>query len=229
MELTRFLCQLGVILILAKIFGILMRRVGLPQVLGYIISGIILGPAIWGLIFDIDSDFILPIVLDSESNNYLKAFSEVGVIFVMFTAGLETNLNDIKQTGFVAFMVALGGVILPLGAGTALGAVFLPDEQWTTWLFIGVIMTATSVGITVEVLRELKKLQTKVGTIIMSAAIIDDVLGIIVLAIALSLAGKGENTSPVVEAINPNGLPIISILWMSGQFYLHLFLWVLVL
>ncbi len=215
-SLTEFLCQLGVILILCKLFGIFMRKLGLPQVLGFIIAGLLVGPAIWGMIFDLSGSEIFPISL--SHNNYLKAFSEVGVIFVMFTAGLETNIKDIKETGLVAFMVALGGVLLPLGAGTLLGYLFLPDEAWTTWLFIGVIMTATSVGITVEVLRELKKLQTKVGTIVMSAAIIDDILGIIVLSIALSLAGKGESTSPVLELINPNNLPIISIAWIFAFF-----------
>lgn len=214
--LTAFLCQLGVILILSKTFGIVMRKLGLPQVLGYILSGILLGPAIWGLFFNVENSALFPILI--EQNNYLKAFSEVGVIFVMFTAGLETSLKDIKETGLVAFLVALGGVLLPLGLGTGLGAIFMPNERWTTWLFIGVIMTATSVGITVEVLRELKKLQTKVGTIVMSAAIIDDVLGIIVLSIALSVSGTTENSSPILSAINPNGNAIISIIWILAFF-----------
>ncbi|MBQ0098944.1 MAG: cation:proton antiporter [Firmicutes bacterium] len=193
-----------------------MRRLGLPQVLGFIIAGLLLGPAIWGLFFDLSGSEIFPITYDN--NKYLKAFSEVGVIFVMFTAGLETNIKDIKDTGFVALLVALGGVLLPLGAGTLLGFLFLREEPWTTWLFIGVIMTATSVGITVEVLRELKKLQTKVGTIVMSAAIIDDVLGIIVLSIALSIAGGKETSSPVIQAVNPNNSPIISIFWIFAFF-----------
>lgn len=217
-DLTTFLFQLGIILIFAKTFGILMRKLGLPQVLGYIIAGILLGPAVWGELFNIDNVSLFPIVLNNDSSNYLKAFSEVGVIFVMFTAGLETSLKDIKETGLVAFMVALGGVLVPLGAGTALGAIFLPNEQWTTWLFIGVIMTATSVGITVEVLRELNKLQTKVGTVVLSAAIIDDVLGIIVLSIALSISGTTENASPVLTAINPSGNAIISIVWILAFF-----------
>ncbi len=213
MGVVDFLFQLGIILISTKLLGILMRKLGLPQVLGFIIAGILIGPAIWELMFDVDG-LMFPI----SENPYLKAFAEVGVIFVMFTAGLETNLNDIKNTGKMSFVIALSGVLLPLAAGTGLGALFLPEKGFFSWLFIGVIMTATSVGITVEVLRELGKLQTKVGTIIMSAAIIDDVLGIIILSVALSLAGTSGNTSPVLSAINPNNLPVVSVLWILAFF-----------
>ncbi len=215
MNVTNFLLQLALILFSTKMLGIMMRKLGLPQVLGYIIAGILLGPAIWGQIFNVNSGMLFPL---SAENPYLKAFAEVGVIFVMFTAGLETKLKDIKETGVKSFLIALGGVLVPLGAGTGIGAAFLPNEGIFTWLFIGVIMTATSVGITVEVLRELGKLKTKVGTIIISAAVIDDVLGIVVLALALSLAGTSSNASPVLSAINPNGVAWITILWIFAFF-----------
>lgn len=211
-EVVDFLLQLALILFSTKLLGILMRKIGLPQVLGFIIAGILLGPAIWGGLFDLGGVF--PI----KENEYLKAFAEVGVIFVMFTAGLETDLKEIKNTGVVSFLVALGGVLFPLGAGTLVGYLFIPDKGFFTWLFVGVIMTATSVGITVEVLRELNKLQTKVGTVVLSAAIIDDVLGIIILAIALSVSGTKEITSPVLSAINPNNIPAVSVLWILAFF-----------
>ena len=213
-ELIDFLFQLAVILFSTKMLGILMRKLGLPQVLGFIIAGILIGTAIWGCFFDIGDNWIFPI----KDNMYLKAFAEVGVIFVMFTAGLETKLEDIKSTGKVSFLIALMGVIVPLGLGTLLAFIFLPDKDIYTWLFVGVIMTATSVGITVEVLRELGKLKTKVGTIIVSAAIIDDVIGIIVLAIALSLSGANGATSPVLMAINPSGNMLITVLWIFAFF-----------
>lgn len=212
-ELVDFLMQLAIILFSTKMIGVLMRKLGLPQVLGFIVAGILIGPAIWELIFDLNPSNIFPI----QDNAYLKAFAEVGVIFVMFTAGLETNLKQLKDVGLEAFLIALGGVLLPLGAGTLLGYLFLPDYGAFTWIFIGVIMTATSVGITVEVLRELNKLTTKVGTVILSAAIIDDVLGIMVLAIVLNLSGNGA-TSPVLAFINPNDVPVISILWILTFF-----------
>ena len=213
---TDFLCQLAIILFSTKMIGILMRKLGLPQVLGFIVAGVLIGPAVWELFFDLDGLTIFPL----QNNKSLNVFAEVGVIFVMFTAGLETNIKDVKTTGAAAFAVASAGVLLPLAAGTGVGAIFLPNAAhgFFSWLFIGVIMTATSVGITVEVLRELGKLQTKVGTVVLSAAIIDDVLGIMVLAIVLSLSGTKSADDTLLSVINPNGLPIISVLWILAFF-----------
>lgn len=212
MEITDFLCQIAIILFTTKMAGILMRKLGLPQVLGFIIAGILIGSAIWGLFFNLDGLTVFPL----KPNEYLNVFAEVGVIFVMFAAGLETNLSDVKRTGGVAFLVAAGGVLLPLVAGTGVGALFLPNAEhgFFSWLFIGVIMTATSVGITVEVLRELGKLQTKVGTVILSAAIIDDVLGIMILSIVLSISGAKSAENNVLNLINPNGNAFLSIVWI---------------
>ncbi|MBQ6728185.1 MAG: cation:proton antiporter, partial [Clostridia bacterium] len=216
MEITDFLCQLAIILFSTKMLGILMRKLGLPQVLGFIVAGILIGPAIWSLMFDFSGAAVFPI----DESEYLKVFAEVGVIFVMFTAGLETNLKDVKSTGAVAFAVAAAGVLLPLAAGTGVGALFLPDAAHGafSWVFIGVIMTATSVGITVEVLRELGKLTTKVGTVILSAAIIDDVLGIMVLAIVLSLSGAKSTENTVLNLINPSGNAAITVIWILTFF-----------
>ncbi len=216
MSVIDLLFQLSIILFLTKLFGIFMRKLGLPQVLGFIIAGILIGPAIWEQIFNVEGSTLFPIIVADDG--YLRGFIEVGVIFVMFTAGLETNLKDIKNTGAVSFLIAMGGVLLPLGAGTLIGMAFLPEADIFTWLFIGVIMTATSVGITVEVLRELGKLTTKVGTIILSAAIIDDVLGIMVLSVVLSLSGRNGNGSEVLAAINPTNNVAISIAWILAFF-----------
>lgn len=210
--ITDFLFHIALILFSTKMIGILMRKLGLPQVLGFIVAGILIGPALWSLMFNTSDLTLFPI----KESEYLNVFAEVGVIFVMFTAGLETNLKDVKSTGAAAFAVAACGVVLPLAAGTGIGALFLPNAEHGvfSWLFIGVIMTATSVGITVEVLRELGKLQTKVGTVILSAAIIDDVLGIMVLAVVLSLSGAKTAENTVLGLINPDGNAVISILWI---------------
>lgn len=207
-----FLFVIAVILFSTKLLGLLMRKIGLPQVLGYILAGILIGPAIWSMIFT-DTDFtswIFPVTASVE----LKAFAEVGVILVLFMAGLETDLSELKKTGLISFLIALGGVALPLGLGVLSGAIFLNSAKVLTWIFIGTIMTATSVGITVETLRELGKLKGKVGTTILSAAIIDDVLGIIVLSIVLSISGSSADSSPVLKVINPSSNVVISILWM---------------
>ena len=188
-QVVDFLFQLAVILFSTKMIGILMRKLGLPQVLGFIIAGLLIGPAIWEIFFDLNANSLFPI----HESSYLKAFAEVGVIFVMFTAGLETNLKDIKETGVVSLIIAACGVILPLAAGFGIAAAFLPEGSWHEWIFVGVIMTATSVGITVETLKEMGKLKGKVGTIILSAAIIDDVIGIVVLSIAIGFKDATVN------------------------------------
>lgn len=212
-ETVDFLFQFAVILLSTKLLGILLRRAGLPQVLGFIVAGILIGPAIWDGLFGA-GDGIFPV----RNNAILSSFAEVGVIFVMFTAGLETNLKEIKETGFTAFLVALVGVLLPLACGFIVAMLFLPDASVFSWIFVGVIMTATSVGITVEVLRELGQLKSKIGTVIMSAAIIDDVLGIMILSVALSLSGGKESASPVLAAINPDGNALISVVWILAFF-----------
>ena len=213
----KFLFTIAVILLSTKTLGLLMRKIGLPQVLGYILAGILIGPALWGLIPGVDLEGLLfPLHQSAE----LKAFAEVGVILVLFMAGLETDLGELKRTGLVSLLIALGGVLLPLGLGILAGGMFLGFEKFIACVFIGTIMTATSVGITVETLREMGKLKGKVGTTILSAAIIDDVLGIIVLSVVLSIDGASGASSPVLGAINPNGNVAISILWMALFFAL---------
>ena len=213
----KFLFTIAIILLSTKTLGLLMRKIGLPQVLGYILAGILIGPAIWGLIPGADfTDMLFPLHQSAE----LKAFAEVGVILVLFMAGLETDLGELRRTGLMSLLVALGGVLLPLGLGILAGGMFLGFKNFITCVFIGTIMTATSVGITVETLREMGKLKGKVGTTILSAAIIDDVLGIIVLSVVLSVDGASGASSPVLAAINPNGNVARSILWMALFFVL---------
>ena len=207
----KFLFTMAIILLSTKTLGLLMRKIGLPQVLGYILAGILIGGAIWGFIPGVNEDMLFPLHQSAE----LKAFAEVGVILVLFMAGLETDLSELKRTGLVSLLIALGGVLLPLGLGILAGGMFLGFTKFLSCVFIGTIMTATSVGITVETLREMGKLKGRVGTTILSAAIIDDVLGIIVLSIVLSIDGASGASSPVLGAINPSGNVAISILWMA--------------
>lgn len=208
-SVMELILQLAAILLLSKLFGLFMRKLGLPEVVGSVFAGLILGNAIWGLFLP-ETNFIFPI---KESDN-LALFSKIGVLLILFKAGLETDVNQIKSLGIKALLVAMGGVLLPLGLGFLLGLVMLPNETWHTWLFIGTIMTATSVGITVETLKSLGKYNTKIGSIITSAAIIDDVLGMIVLTVVMSIEGGAEDQNAVLKLINPHAYPIITILWM---------------
>lgn len=172
--------DLAVILFSCKVLSIFMRHIKVPQVVGQIIAGLLIGGN------------LLNIVDKSEP---LVFMAEIGVLMLMFSAGLETDLKEIKSTGATALFVAAMGVLLPLVGGYLLYSAFygfasVGSRDFWTAVFIGVIMTATSVGITVEVLRELGKLKSKVGTVILSAAIIDDVIGIVLLAFVTGLSSS---------------------------------------
>ncbi len=216
-----FCMVLAIILITTKFLGLVFRKIGMPQVLGYIIAGLLVGPAIFGdfcgfslIGFEGEGYWTL---LALPKDNALGIFSKIGVLLLMFSTGLETNLKELKSTGLVAVLVALAGVMIPLILGFVIsipfGGVGLGVQDTAgifRSIFIGTILTATSVAITVSVLKELGKINTKLGTTIVSAAIIDDVIGIVLLSvvtgIAKSQAGGGENYA--------NGFE-----WFKGQIY----------
>ncbi len=180
--------DLAIIVIFAKVFGIVARKLKAPQVVGEIIAGLLIGPSILGLV---------------EQTPFLTQMAEIGVVLLMFSAGLETNLKDLLKTGPIAFLIACSGVFVPLLGGTLLymglyGVAPWGSEDFYKAVFVGVIMTATSVSITVQALKELGKLKGKVGTTILSAAIIDDVIGIIVLTFVIGFKNPESNPMDVV-------------------------------
>lgn len=188
METYSVFKDLAIIIIFAKFFGILARKCKAPQVVGEIIAGLLIGPSILGLV---------------QQTDFLTEMAEIGVVLLMFSAGLETDLKELLKTGPVAFLIACAGVFVPLVGGTLLymgfyGAAPWGSEKFYMAVFIGVIMTATSVSITVESLREMGKLRGKVGTTILSAAIIDDVIGIIVLTFVVGFKSPDSNPGKVV-------------------------------
>ena len=193
MESYEFLLFLAIILISTKVLGLFSRKVHMPAVVGALAAGIILGPSVLKLI-----------TLDGTNGVYLEITAEIGVIFLMFSAGLETDLKEIKANALASFIVALIGVIVPL-IGGFLGYALYFHTDFTDYqevlksVFIGVVLTATSVSITVETLRELGRLKGRVGTTILGAAVIDDILGIIVLTIVTSL--KDTSVNPVTVMV----------------------------
>ncbi|PKM47775.1 MAG: sodium:proton antiporter [Firmicutes bacterium HGW-Firmicutes-8] len=173
------LIQLAIIIGAVKLAGTLSDKLNQPTVFGKLLIGIIIGPSVLGLIHETDT---------------IKLLAELGVIMLMFLAGLETDVNEFKKAGFAATLTAIGGVILPMafGAWYSLSAGykgFIP-------LFIGTLLTATSVSISAQTLRELGRLRSKVGMTILGAAVIDDVLGIVVLTLVLGLAGTAGGGGP---------------------------------
>lgn len=200
-----FVAVLAIILFATKSLGLIFRHFGLPQVLGYIIAGILIGPAIFGDFcgftfigfegHDYYALFSLPVEANGK-NILLETFSKIGVLLLMFAVGLETNLQELKHTGLASTLVACAGVAVPLLFGFLISLPFsnigLGVENLYRCIFIGTILTATSVAVTVSVLKELGKINTKLGTTIVSAAIIDDVIGIVLLSIVTGFAKTGE-------------------------------------
>lgn len=188
MESYSILKDLAIIIIAAKLFGILARKCKAPQVVGEIIAGLLIGPSILGLVDQ--SDFILQM-------------AEIGVILLMFSAGLKTDLKELMKTGPIAALIACAGVFIPLVLGALYYMVFYGFAPWGSnefyeAVFIGTILTATSVSITVQSLKEMGKLKGRVGTTILSAAIIDDVIGIIVLTFVIGFKNPDSKPSTVV-------------------------------
>ena len=185
--IENYLLALAIILLCTKAMGLLTKRFHMPQVVGALLAGLLLGPAVFNVL---------------APSEFITQLSEIGVIVLMFSAGLETDMESFKKCGLAAFVIAILGVLVPLGGGFALSYFFngslIPNDVENANLFmqnifIGVILTATSVSITVETLKEMGKLNVPAGNAILGAAIIDDILGIIALTIVTSAANPGQS------------------------------------
>lgn len=188
METYEILSDLAIILLSAKVCGMLARKFKAPQVVGQIIAGLIIGPCFLGLI---------------SQTEFISEMAEIGVILIMFSAGLETNLKDLLRTGPKALAIACSGVFIPFLCGALLyfgfyGFSGVGTDTFYAAMSIGAIMTATSVSITVAALQELGKLKGTIGTTILSSAIIDDVIGIIVLTFVIGFKSPDSNPGMVI-------------------------------
>ncbi|MCT4566245.1 MAG: cation:proton antiporter [Maledivibacter sp.] len=169
-----FLLHIGIILLAANIGGIISKRFKQPAVLGQILAGLVLG---MGII---------------EKTDTISHLAEIGVIFLMFIAGLETDVNELKASGKSSSMIALGGVVTPFLL--VAGGIYFVTGNMLSSIFMGVIATATSVSISVQTLREIGKMRSKQGIGILGAAIIDDVIGIVLLTVIIGLVKPGANS-----------------------------------
>ena len=191
-EVTPFLLAIAAILVAAKLGGELMERLNQPAVLGELLFGILLGNI--GLT-GIEAFETL------RTAPFLAIAAEIGVILLLFQVGLESNLDELLAVGASAVGVAVVGVVAPIALGYAVSSVFLPDAAWYVHLFLGATLAATSVGITARVLKDLGVMDARESKVILGAAVVDDVLGLIVLAIVLGL----------VQAADAGGAPDVSI------------------
>ncbi|EKN65782.1 Na(+)/H(+)-K(+) antiporter [Neobacillus bataviensis LMG 21833] len=177
----QLLFELAIILLASKIAGEISVKLGQPSVLGKLIVGIILGPAVLGLVTETKT---------------LEELSQIGVILLMFIAGMETDLDEFKRSGKASTLVGLSGIVVPLFVGYLAGIIM--NMSTFEAIFLGLLLSATSVSISVQALKELNKMQSKEGTTILGAAVIDDVVVIIALAFLMSMAGGDVNLSMVI-------------------------------
>ncbi len=214
-EVYSILLPLGLILVFSKILVILCKKISLPGVVGMLLSGLVL----------------LCITLIPKQNlitdsgkNAIKFCAEIGVVLIMFSAGLGTNLKQIKAVGKPTIFITLAGIILPMGLGFLVAVIFnggfgaFKDNLYSN-LFYGTILTATSVSITVATLKELGVLGGKAGTTIVSSAILDDILGVIMLSFILSISGKNKSS-----ASNPLIVLLLTLIYFGVVILLKIFI-----
>ncbi len=191
-DFYHFLLDLAIILIFTKVFGIFSKRIRMPQVVGALVAGVVMGPAMLGFISETD---------------FIKKLAELGVIVLMFSAGMEIDLKELKTCGKAGMLTAAFGVLVPLFGGFGIAVLFngglsgMDSRAFLQNVFIGVVLTATSVSISVETLKELGHLNSRSGTIILSAALIDDVLGIILLTVVTGMSDPTVSLWPVLLKI----------------------------
>lgn len=187
MESYRYLLDVALILLSTKVFGLLTRRIEMPQVVGALVAGLLLGPACFNIV---------------QESEFLDHIAEIGVIVLMFSAGLETDISELKKSGRNSFVIAVIGVLVPLIAGYVLASFFNTEPTAILQnMFIGVILTATSVSISVETLKVMGKLSTPSGNAILGAALIDDILGIVALTIITGMADTSVQLTEVMLKI----------------------------
>lgn len=199
----QIILSVGIIIIAAKYLGTLLKKIGFPQVAGQIIAGLLLH----FIPFFRNYGGLDPNVVYQEANQFISYMAEIGVVMIMFSAGLGTNLKSLVKSGVKSTVIASCGVLVPLLTGTVMALCFWGWDGWGTRnfyqsMFIGTIMTATSVSISVATLKELGKIKSDIGQTIISAAIIDDVFGIIVLTVVLGVSsGTGGYISVILKTL----------------------------
>lgn len=176
MEAHTFLIQLVLILLSARLFGEVAAYFKVPSVIGELIAGIVIGPSILGLI---------------EISNPIQLLAQIGIILLLFEVGIETDIGHLSSAGVKAFILAVGGVILPSILGFFI-SYYAFDFSLLASLFIASTLTATSIGITLRVLRDLKKQNSHEAQIIIGAAVLDDIIGIVLLAMLYEFSVSGE-------------------------------------
>ncbi len=208
MEAFEILLPLALILCLSKLLGLGSHKLGMPAVIGMLLAGVLIS-----LLKFIPWAPLQEALFGAEVKKILSVMSKIGVVLIMFSAGLGTDLKQLKSSGIASIVITAMGVVVPMLLGFLVSWAFFPAEGVLSHLFYGAILTATSVSVTVAVLKELGKLNTKVGASIIAAAVIDDVIGIVILSVLTGFATGAENSQVGWNWFQPNaGLVVIKII-----------------
>jgi Kef-type K+ transport system membrane component KefB len=189
-EVAPILVALIIILLAAKMGGDLSERIGQPAVLGELVFGVILGN-----LYLLGLDWFEPL----KHHITIDVLAQIGVILLLFQVGLESNVGQMLSVGFSSFLVATFGVITPFFLGWGVSSYFMPEASVYIHIFVGATLTATSVGITARVLQDMQKIATKEARIILGAAVIDDILGLIILSVAVGIITAASSGNPQLE------------------------------
>jgi Kef-type K+ transport system membrane component KefB len=205
-EHARILLALAFVLVGAKLFGALVERLGQPSVLGELLFGVVLGNlALFGG----------PSLAALEASETFAILAEVGAILLLFEVGLESTPRDMLAVGVPATLVAVVGVVTPMALGYGVDQLMHGQESWMAHAFVGAMLAATSVGITARVLQEAKAIRTPASRIILGAAVIDDVLGLVVLAIIAGVI-QAAAAGTTVEAIGIVAILVKALVFLVG-------------
>lgn len=192
MSAYEILLPLALILSLTKLLGLGAHKIGLPAVIGMLIAGLLIG-----LLKYVPSASFHEVFFGEKIREWLSVFAKIGVVLIMFSTGLGTDLKMLKASGTASVVITVFGVVFPMAFGTLVAFLFSVGDGFLSNLFYGAILTATSVSVTVAALKELGKLETKIGTSIVAAAVIDDVIGIVILSVLTGFTSQpaGETSS----------------------------------
>ncbi len=209
-ETLQLLLAIAIVIAAAKIGGLIATRLKQPAVLGELLMGLVLGPSLVNL-------FHIGPFADGHSQDVIFELGEVGVIFLMFVAGLEVDIQEMLKAGKVAMFAGVLGVVVPLVLGTGVALGF--GQEWNAAIFVGMILTATSVSISAQTLLELGVLRTKEGLALLGAAVVDDVVAILALSVFLAVAGIGENARPLWLVVVAMVLFFVVAIFIASRFF----------
>jgi len=218
LQLGVLLYKIAVILISAKLLGWIAEKLNQPSVLGELIAGVLLGPSLFNYINPYEPNLTFTI---------LHFLGEIGVILLLFQVGLESNIYQLLKAGFTASMVAIVGVVVPVAAGIFYSMRYITNDFNVAFL-VGATLAATSVGITMRVLSEIKKTNSKEGKIILGAAVIDDIIGLIILSVIAGLVeGASGGMSQIATLVGTTALYaaifLVASIWIGIKFSPYLF------